>query len=201
MLFPRRWSRSRHHQPLLHHLHRHQADANAVPPLPRQRGLAGPVPWLRARGSRPSSIRPRLVVTPVKPPLAVPASATSSSPSPMALLAVHSLTGCWGMASGLGRPPTPTRIGSRQPNPAGKPPADGGAVGAVVDGGWRRRWMADGDDGEAAEEMDGDGGGLCGGGVGGAPNGGVGGAPRLRRRRSPRRRRRRMNGAPLLPFY
>nr|AAM93453.1 hypothetical protein [Oryza sativa Japonica Group] len=29
-----------------------------------------------AHGSRPSSIRPRLVVTPVKPPLAVPASAT-----------------------------------------------------------------------------------------------------------------------------
>lgn len=48
------------------------------------------------------------------------------------------------MASGLGRFPTLMRIGSCRPNPAGQPPADGGAAEAAVDGGWRWRWAADG---------------------------------------------------------
>nr|BAC75441.1 hypothetical protein [Oryza sativa Japonica Group] len=83
------------------------------------------------------------------------------------------------MASGLGWLPTPTRIGSRRPNPARQPPADGGAAVAAV--------VVDGDGG-GRRMVDGDGGGrrmvaACGGGGNGGSGGelGVGGAPRRRR--------------------
>lgn len=63
---------------------RRRRHANAAPPLPWHRSPAGTKPWQRARGSRPTSTHRRLAVMPVKPLLAVPASAPHGSPFLMA---------------------------------------------------------------------------------------------------------------------